>query len=81
MLRIPEEVIDDLISKYGSARKFGLAIGEDSSDILRWKKTQRPVSPRAVIKICELHPEILPYELNPYVFPFNLDFKFSKEEK
>lgn len=81
MIRLPEEVIEDLITKYGSARAFARAISEDSSDVLRWCKGIRPVSPRAVVKICELHPEILPYELNPGVFPFSVDLVFNKEKK
>jgi DNA-binding transcriptional regulator YdaS (Cro superfamily) len=74
----PAEIICQLISKYGSMREFARFVAEDSTDIMRWKTGKRTITPRAVIKICRKHPEILPFELNPDVFPTDLDFNFRK---
>jgi DNA-binding transcriptional regulator YdaS (Cro superfamily) len=59
-------------------RDFARSIGEDTTDVLRWKRGQRKINARAVIGIVRLHPEILAFELCPEIFPKDLDLVFRK---
>lgn len=72
MTKKPADIINELIQDYASLREFARAIGEDGSDVMRWRYDRSKVTPRAVIKICKLYPAIAPYELNPDVFPEDL---------
>lgn len=81
MTKKPETIINDLISRYESLRDFSRTIQEDSSDVMRWRFGRSKVRPRAVIKICELHPEIQPHELNADIFPAHLTFKFGDKHE
>lgn len=73
----PSEIINDLLKKYASGREFARAINEDTADISRWRTDTCAIKARAVVAICQLHPEILPYNLNPAIFPKHLTFKFG----
>lgn len=77
MTKTPAEILNDVISWYPSLREFARAIQEDSRDVAIWRSGKRKVSPRAVIKICALHPAYKPYDLNPDVFPANLILHFG----
>ncbi len=81
MIRKPEEIINELIKQYSSLREFARAIHEDASDVMRWRYGRARVTPRAVIKICELHPVYLAHELNPDIFPHNLALYFTEVSK
>lgn len=72
----PADIINELIQDYASLREFARAIGEDGSDVMRWRHDRSKVTPRAVIKICKLYPSIAPYKLNPDIFPEDLHFVF-----
>ena len=74
------EIINELISKYPTAREFARAIGEDGADIIRWRMGRSKVKGRAVIAICRLHPEIRPHDLNPEWFPADLSFFFGENK-
>ena len=74
----PNKILESLIKRYSSMREFARTIGEDTTDIIYWKTGKRKICGRAVVKIVKIHPEILPFELNPEMFPENLDFHFRK---
>lgn len=78
MSKSAAEKLNNIIDTYSSIREFSRSIGEDYSDVQRWRWGERKINPRAVVSICRLHPEIKPYDLNPYVFPDGLIFKFGK---
>lgn len=80
MAKKPEDIINELIAQYQSVKKFARAISEDSADVIRWRYGRNKITARSVIKICKLHPDIQPYELNPDHFPNDLKFIF-KEKK
>jgi hypothetical protein len=73
----PQEIINDLLTKYPSSREFARAINEDAADIIRWRYGRCKVKARAVISICRLHKEISPHALNPEIFPADLNFIFG----
>lgn len=75
-----KELFDSHYKDKLSLREFSRLISEDAVDVTRWLKGNVKITPRAVITICRLHPEIIPNELNPYVFPEDLKFEFSKKD-
>jgi hypothetical protein len=76
-MKTPVEIINELIPLYTSMRDMGRAIGEDGSDIIRWRYGKTKIKARAVIAICRLHPEITPHQLNPDIFPADLRLTFG----
>jgi len=68
----------DILDKYESIRALSREINEDPSDISRWRDGVRRISPRAVISICRLHPDVLPNDLSE-IFPADLTFNFGDE--
>ncbi len=79
--KIAAEILGDLIAQYPSLREFARVIREDGRDIGIWRSDKRRITPRAVIKICELHPDIKPHDLNPDIFPANLTLHFGEENE
>ena len=78
MTKTSSDIIGELIrSNYQSLREFSRAIQEDGRDISIWRDGKRKITARAVIKICELHPNIKPHDLNPLVFPAYLKLVFD----
>lgn len=75
--KTPADFLNDLISQYPSVREFSRAIGEDASDVVKWRYSKCAIRVRAVISICRIHPNIKPHDLNPLWFPADLDFKFG----
>lgn len=73
----PTKILNDLIAKYPTLREFAVAIGEEISDVSRWRKG-RKLHPRAVINICRIFPEIKPNNLLPSLYPEDLNFIFRK---
>jgi len=74
-------LINELVSKYESMREFARAIQEHYSDVSRWCSGKIPIKLRAVIEICRLYPAIKPNQLNPAIFPDDLEFVFNKKRK
>lgn len=74
----PTEIINHLLTQYSSLREFARAIGEDGADVIRWRYGRSKVKSRAVVAICRLHPDIMPHDLNPEVFPADLKFIFGE---
>lgn len=73
------EIINDLIAKHKTMRAFSRAISEDISDVWKWKKGQKRITPRAISSICKLYPEIKPHNLRPDIYPEGISFNFKKE--
>jgi hypothetical protein len=76
----PEDVINELITRYSTSREFAHAIGEDAADIIRWRYGKCRIKARAVVNICRLHPDIQPHQLNPDWFPEDLTFTFGSDK-
>lgn len=76
------QVIDQIVreNKMGY-RDLARLIGEDSSDISRWRANDMSIKSKAVVKICKLYPWVVPHDLNPDAFPKNLRFIYIKKEK
>ena len=72
------EIFKKVLAQFSSAKAFSRAIGEDGSDILRWKNGRGAIKARAVVAICKLYPEIPPYRLNDNIFPKGLMFTFGE---
>ncbi len=75
------KIINEILTKYSSGREFAKMIGEEASDVSRWRYGKLSVSPRAVISICRLHKNISPHQLNSAVFPEDVKLTFTKEKK
>lgn len=78
---ISAEIINRLIEDYPSMREFARTVGEAPADLHRWKNGVSPVSARAVVNICRIHKDVLPWQLNHSVFPENLRFTFLRGRK
>lgn len=78
MEKTPHDLINELIDKYPSLRNFARTIREDASDVIRWRYAKAKIHARAVISICRLHPEIIPYQLDSATFPEDLTLKFGE---
>jgi Lhr-like helicase len=72
------QLLTMLIEQYPSMREFSREIREDVADVSRWRAGAKMVTTRGVLAICRKHPEILPFMLNPDIFPQDLRFKFEK---
>ncbi len=72
-------ILNNLIEKIGSARKFARIISEDPADVHRWLKGQK-IKPRATVTICSTY-NINPHLLRPDLFPIGLGFTFEKGKK
>ncbi len=81
MIKKPNEILKEIIAKYTTMREFCKKIDEDAADVFLWKRGTRKIHPRAVIKICYLHPEIKPYQLNKLVFPKDLKLVFGEKHE
>ncbi len=75
------KIYNSLIDKHESMRKFAIAIGEEISQVCKWRYGRKSLPTRTVITICRMYPKIQPYELNPDLFPEDLKFIFKKESK
>lgn len=73
-------IIAGLISQHKSMKEFSNIIGEDPSNVLRWKKGASAVTLRAVINLCRRYPELQANHLNPRIIPKDLKFTFIKEK-
>lgn len=73
-------ILTKLLEKYDSMRSFSREIREDVSDVSRWKMGKKCLTPRAIISICRLYPDIPPYFLNPDLFPEDLLFNFKRSK-
>jgi DNA-binding transcriptional regulator YdaS (Cro superfamily) len=73
-------IFDALIDVYGSQKELAIAIQEHKSDISLWHRGKKQVTVRAIINICRLHKQLSPYDLNPDLFPSDLEFVYSKGE-
>ena len=70
-----KQTIDELLKdKDMSYRDFCRVINEDSADMSRWMNRQKNITTRAVLSICKHYPKIKPHDLNPDLFPENLEF-------
>lgn len=76
----PAVIMNELVDRFSSAREFARAIGEDPSDVMKWRLGKIKVRPRAVISICRLYPCINPADLNPSVFPADLRLSFGEKK-
>lgn len=74
----PVGIINEILKEYSSGKAFARAIGEDGSDVIRWRYGRSAIKARAVVAICRLYPQIPPYKLNPEIFPKELNFVFSE---
>lgn len=74
-------IIKSLVEHYNSMRAFSRYIAEDPADVCNWMKGKKKIQPRAIIKICRLHPEISPNSLNSEIFPEDLKFVFEEVKK
>ena len=71
-------IIEQLIAMHDSMRAAARYIGEDSSDLQKWRYGKSYIQTRAIISICRLYPHIKPSELNPDIFPADVSLVFDK---
>ncbi len=77
------QIIEVLISKNKSMRAFARLIAEDPADIHRWRRGKSQIKVRAIVSICRLCSEktgLKPFDLNPDLFPDDLEFKFTHKK-
>jgi hypothetical protein len=79
-LTTPLEVIREIIRRNKTQMILSRKIKEDIADISKWKKGQKSVGYRAAISICRCYPDVLPWELNPKIFPKDLRLVFVKNK-
>lgn len=77
--KTPADIVNELIALYPSASEFSRKIGENKTDVLRWRHGRMKLSARAVVSICRLHPQVRPHQLNPNWFPADLTFIFGEQ--
>lgn len=78
-MEISQNAICELINQYASIRIFSRLIGEDSSDVFRWKTGKSKIRAQAVIKVCKLF-DVTPQTLRPDIFPSDMKLVFKKEK-
>lgn len=77
---VQNHVLQKLIEKSASVRAFAREISEDPADIIRWRNGQRMPVTRAVITMCRLY-GVKPNQLNPELFPEDVELVFKKKGK
>ncbi len=71
-----QQLINELIANHESMRAFARVIGEDASDVMKWKNGKISIKVRAVISIARIF-DIKPHDINP-IFPSDIEFIFKK---
>lgn len=73
-------VSEDYMNKHNmSLRSFSNFLGENVSDICKWRAGKKNLTVRVIVKLCRLF-DFRPHELNPDYFPPDLMFLFSEPE-
>lgn len=75
----PNEVLNVIVSGYKNAAAFARALNVDATEVSRWRSGIKPITVKAILRICELHPEIIPHDLKPEIFPPHLRLSFIKD--
>ena len=73
-------ILAELIGQHKSMKEFSSIIGEDPSNVLRWKKGRSAITLRAVINICRRNKNLQPHDLNPEIIPSDLTFTFIEKK-
>lgn len=63
-----------------SIREFARIINEHYTDVQRWAAGKKTLTVRAIITLCRLY-DYHPHDLNPNIFPEDLDFIFTIKKR
>ncbi len=69
-------ILNKLVESDDSLRAFARDIGEDSSDVIRWKQGKIRIHPRACMTLVRMY-GVSAHDLRPDIFPENCIVKFK----